>query len=447
MKKCIVMMLILALVLSVSGCGSEGSGIAVQRADQLALAGRAGERYAGIVVSENVVEITRDSSKRVEELYVEVGQEVKTGDKLFSYDSDELELELEKTQLEVEKMQNEQVTYTEQLEKLEKKLSRTYNESDKVRLTLEINTLKTTMMENDYNLKAKDKEIATLQEMLSNIDITAPVDGTIRKVDEEGQTGSYITIQQSGAYRVQGMVNEMSMANGLMAGSRVKIFSRVSDETWMGTVTAINTEDASQNNGDMWNSYGSVDTMTLSTSYLFDVELDSVEGLLLGQHVYMEMYVEEQPMEGLWIPESFITDMAMNEETFETTGMVWAENGNGRLEQKSVVLGMYDYMTGCYEIVSGITAGDWLADPANPGCEAGAAVSRREPEDFTGGEAETSAEPAATGEAVTEPAADESGIMLPIATYPEGEAHSGETETTDTTEDAEIADTAGTTEG
>lgn len=382
MKKLILVVLTLSMLLA--GCSGDESGVPVQRADQLALAGQAGERYAGVVVSEDVVEISRDHSKRIEELYVVVGQEVAAGDKLFSYDTDELELALEKTQLEVEKMNNEMVTYTEQLATLEKKLEKTRNDSDRVRLTLEINTLKTTMMEIEYTLKSKDKEITNLQGMLTNIDVVAPVDGTIRKVDEEGQTGSFITIQQSGAYRVQGMLNEMSMGGGIMPGSRVIIHSRVTDQTWMGTVTAINTADSSQNNGDMWYSYGVMDTMTLSSSYVFDVELDDVEGLLLGQHVYIELYIEQMPMEGIWIPESFIMDMTMDEQTYEMTGTVWVENGSGRLEQRSVVLGMYDYMTGCYEIVSGITAGDYLADPANPGCAAGASVSRREPADFGG---------------------------------------------------------------
>ena len=426
MKKWITMALVLALLASFAGCGSSEGGIPVQRADQLALAGKAGERYAGVVVSENVVEITRDSSKRIDELYVAVGQEVKAGDKLFSYDSDEVELALEKTQLEVEKMTNEQVTYTEQLEKLEKKLKNTWNETDKVRLTLEINTLKTTMMENEYNLKSKDKEIANLQEMLSNIDITAPVDGTIRKVDEEGQTGSYITIQQSGAYRVQGMINEMSMGGGLMPGCRVQVFSRVSDDTWMGTVTAINTSESSQNNGDMWNNYGVVDSMTLSSSYVFDVELDNVEGLLLGQHVYIELYLEQMPMEGVWIPESFIMDLGMNEETFEMTGAVWAENASGKLERRAVTLGMYDGMTGCYEILTGITAEDYLADPANPGSTAGAAVSRRVPEDFTAGAVEEElpdeSMPVET-EIMDELVGETGGLYdtaLPMETAPEG---------------------------
>lgn len=431
MKKGILVLLVLALVLGLCGCGGDGAAVTVQRADQLAIAGLAGERYAGIVVSENVVEITRDSTKRVEELYVKVGDEVKAGDKLFSYDSDELELALEKAQLEVEKMTNELADYKEQLEKLEKKLAKTWNDSDKVRLTLEINTLKATIMENEYNLKAKDKEIATLKEMLENIDITTPVDGTVRKIDEEGQSGSYITVQQSGAYRVQGMLNEMSMGGGIMPGSRVKVYSRVSEDTWMGTVTGINTADASQNNGDMWNNYGMMDTMTLASSYVFDVEMDSVEGLLLGQHVYIELFVEQMPMEGLWIPESFLTDLVMNEETFEMTAKVFAENSRGKLEQRTVTLGMYDGMTGCYEVLSGITAEDYLADPANPGCTAGAETMRREVEDFAGDQPSQEGDaPAEEDVADQESIPMEEGegqydIALPIETQPEGTEAAG----------------------
>lgn len=433
-KKWIVLAAAMALLLC--GCGEETT-VNVQRADRLAIAGQAGERYAGIVVSENVVEITRDTTKTVEELYVEVGQEVSAGEKLFTYDSDQLELELEKTQLEVEKMNNEQTTYTEQLEKLEKQLARTYNESTKVRLTLEINTLKTTMMENEYKLKSSATEIAKLQEMLNNIDITSPVDGTVRKIEEQGENGTYITIQQSGAYRIQGMINEMSMGNGLMVGSRVKAFSRVNADTWMGTVTSIVTEEASQNNSNSWYSYGLVDTMTTASSYVFYVELDSVEGLLLGQHVYMEVFLEEPEMPGLWIPEGSITDLAMDEQTYEMTGMVWADNGQGRLEQRTVTLGMYDGMTGCYEILSGLAETDYVADPAAPGCAAGATVSRREPEDFSGAE---------TQAAATEPPAQETedpyGIMSPIATAPEGQIPERGTETAEGTEPAEATEAA-----
>lgn len=419
MKKLTLIVTALALMLGICACGSDGAGISVQRADQLAAAGQAGDRYAGMVVSENVVEIQRDSSKTVEELYVEVGQEVKAGDKLFSYDSDALELDLEKAQLEVEKMENEQADYTEQLAKLEKQLSRTSNSSTKVRLTLEINTLKTTMMENDYNLASRKQEIEKLQEMLQNVDITTPVDGTIRQIDEEGQTGVYIMVQQSGAYRVQGNINEMSMGGSLMPGARVKIYSRVSDQVWMGTVEQIDTENPVQNENNMY--YGPSDNMTMTSTYPFYVTLDSVEGLLLGQHVYMEVEMQEQAMPGLWIPENFLTEITTDEQTFEMSAKVWVAGSNGKLTQRTVSLGMQDYMTGCYEILSGLAPEDYVADPMNPGCESGAPVTYREAEDFGGGAENQDV-------AVTAPAGEEENydIMLPQAEFPEGEIITGE---------------------
>ena len=68
MKKYVWAMLIVALLVSMTACGAGGSAVPVQRADQLTLAGQAEERYAGMVVNEDVVEITRDSSKKVAEL-------------------------------------------------------------------------------------------------------------------------------------------------------------------------------------------------------------------------------------------------------------------------------------------------------------------------------------------------------------------------------------------
>lgn len=380
-KKMILIAMVLALMLSVCACGAAEGGISVQRADQLAMAGTAGDRYAGMVVSENVVEIQKDNSKTVEELYVSVGQEVKAGDKLFSYDSDALELDLEKAQLEVEKMNGEQEDYTEQLAKLEKQLAKTKSDSTRVRLTLEINTLKTTMMENDYNLEAKKQEIEKVQGMLENVDILSPVDGTIRQIDEEGQSGCYIKVQQSGAYRIEGNINEMSMGS-LMVGARVKVFSRISDQTWMGTVEQIDTDNPVQDDNNYY--YDSSTDMSGSSNYPFYVSLDNTDGLLLGQHVYMEVEVEHMTMEGLWIPESFLTDLTMDEQTFEMTAKVYVAGSNGKLTLRSVSLGMQDYTTGCYEIVSGLAADDYVADPANPGCVSGASVTYRDVEDFGG---------------------------------------------------------------
>lgn len=399
-KRMVALMLAIALLTALSACSGKQEKISVQRADQLALSGQAQDRYAGKVVSENVVDIQKDSQKTILEVYVTEGQKVSAGDKLFTYDSEALQLDLEKLQLEVEKMGNERETYTDQLADLEDELANTWSDSAIVRLTLEINTLKTKLLEIDYQLKAKDKEIAKNKEMLENIDITAPVDGTIRKIDEQGESGAYITIQQNGAFQVKGRLNEMSMSNGLTMGARVKVISRLdSSKSWMGTVVKIDMEGNTQEGeaAPPWMGGGAVNDMASTTSYPFYVELDSTEGLLLGQHVYMEVASEEETMPGLWIPALYLMDITQNEESGEQTAHVLVADSHGKLVEKQVVLGSMNQMNGCYEILAGLNPEDYVADPTAPGSHAGAAVEYRNETDF-GGELPEESVPSETTE-------------------------------------------------
>lgn len=378
-RKFVSIALAMTMLATLCACGETGSGVSVQRAGELAMSGQSGNRYAAMVVSEDVTSINRDSSKSILELYVKVGDEVKAGDKLFTYDSEALALELEKQQLELEKMKNEQIEYSEQLEKLEKQLASTWNETEKSRITLEINTLKTTQLENDYSIISKENSIADIQEILANIDVYSPVDGVIRQINEDDPSASYITIQREGAYRIKGKINEMNI-NSLFPGMSIRAVSRVNSEiAWLGTVASVDTN--STDNSDSGYYYGYYDEMTSTSGYVFYADLENTDGLMLGQHVYVEVMGQE--LDGLWIPESFLCDISMDEDTFELSAYVWAADGN-KLEKRQVSLGGYDDLSGCYEILSGLESDEYVADPADPGCEAGAAVSKREASDFSG---------------------------------------------------------------
>ena len=384
LKKPISFILALLMVLSFAACADDGSAVPVQRADQLLYAAAAGERYAAMVVSEDVTGVTRDYSKTIAEVYVAVGDTVMAGDKLFSYDLEALELEHEKQLLELEKMKNEQTGYSEQLPKLEQQLARTYNELDKSRLNLEINTLKTTILENEYQIKAKEKSIGDIEEMLSNVDVLSPVDGTIRSINEDQSGQYYISVQRDGAYKLKGTLNEMSMYGGMSMGARVRAYSRLDENQWWdGTVIDIAMDEPEQNQGDYWYG-GAMDTMTTTSNYAFFVELDSLEGLLLGQHVYVELLTEDMG-EGLWIPESFIV-MEFDENSGEASSYVWAASKLGKLTKCPVTLGMYDGMKGAYEVVEGLSPEDFVADPMHPLCAEGANVSQRLVSDFSGEE-------------------------------------------------------------
>ena len=98
--------LILCLTVSLAACGSNDTAVYVQSVSDLTGMGgiAAGDRFPGMVVSENVTEIKKDSEKTVKEVLVKEGDDVNKGDKLFEYDTDELQLSLEKKQLELEQL-------------------------------------------------------------------------------------------------------------------------------------------------------------------------------------------------------------------------------------------------------------------------------------------------------------------------------------------------------
>lgn len=423
MRKSLCAVLALLLAASLTACSGKSGTVLVERADMLSQASIAGDRYAGMVVSENVAKITRDADKTIQELYVTEGQEVTAGQKLFSYDSDELSLSKDRLQLEYEKMQKDKSTYASQLKDLQSQLSKTSDASLKLQLNYQIRSVQADQSQLEYDMKAKKQEIDKITEALKNVVVTSPVEGSIRKIDENNTDGSgtYITIQKSGAYRVKGTFNELSARGGITVGATVKIISRLDPtQTWTGTVTEIDTnnyEDGSS--GDVaYPIYGGYDMgmmggMNGSTSYPFYVELDSTEGLLLGQHVYVQVTSAGSTLEGLYVPQYYLVNL----DTEMLTASMWVANSDNKLESRSVTLGAFDSARGAYEIVSGITAEDFVADPTAEGCAEGATVEYRQvPADLP-------TKPADSGEGDLPPEeTDEANVddpMGPVDTLPE----------------------------
>ena len=128
------------------------------------------------------------------------------------------------------------------------------------------------------------------------------------------------------------------------------------ESVWQGVVDTIETEPTSdQNNGGVV--YYGVDGGQQSSKYNFYVTLSSREGLILGQHVYIQpdLGLEAQP-EGLWLPSFYIAHD-------EDGSFVWAQSEEGTLEKRSVILGDYDSGNDRYEIRSGVEEGDFIAQP------------------------------------------------------------------------------------
>ena len=379
MKKFLCAVLVLCLAMSFAGCGNDGNAVSVQSVESLMnLGGIApGDRFPGMVVSENVTEVHKDSDKAIAEVLVREGDDVEEGQELFRYDMDQLQLALDKQKLELEQLKATIDNYKSQIEDLKKEEAKAWG-NNKLQYTIQIQSLEVDLKESELNLEAKEKEVARTEEMVGNTSVVSPVTGRITGINENGYDNygnplAYITIQQAGSFRIKATLGELQRG-GIMEGTRMKIVSR-SDETqvWYGTVTLVDYESPSQGNDNNYYIGGVMDPMTSSSKYPFYVELDSSEGLLLGQHVYLELDAGEEEQKGISISSAFI---AYDD---EGNPYVWAEK-NGKLEKRAVVLGEYDFMTDAMEILEGLTEGDYIAFPDPEFCAEGVSTTHSQPE-------------------------------------------------------------------
>ena len=377
MMKKMLLIFILVLSLALSGCGSGSGGVYVQSVEVLSSMGgiAPGDHFLGMVVSEHVTEIKKDSDKAVKELLVKEGDDVKKGQELFSYDTEELQLNLDKKTLELEQLKASIETYKSQIKQLEQERA-AVSGSERMRYTLEIQSTQVDMKEAELKIKTSERAVEDAATLLENSTVVSPIDGRVQNINEsgtnsQGEPAAYITIQQIGSYRIKGVLGELQRG-AIMEGDRVTMISRTDENlSWSGTVTLVDYENPSQGS-DMDRYYGmATDEMTASSKYPFYVELDSTEGLMLGQHLYIKLEAEEGQITGIPVGSAFVC--------YEEDGSayVWAET-KGKLEKRSVTLGEYNPMTDAQEILSGISLEDYIAFPDEQ-CREGAATTREEP--------------------------------------------------------------------
>ena len=191
-----------------------------------------------MVVSENAVEIKKENEKTVREIYVAEGDQVSEGDKLFSYDADELSLTLDKQKLEVDRLNATIDEKKEQISSVESDME-SASGNDYTQLNIQLRQLQTELTQAEYDKAAKQKDVDHTQKMMKDVDVKSPISGAVRKINEQGE-GAFMVIQQAGAYEVKGMLNEMSLGAGIMEGTPVVIQSRTDDsKTWNGTVRKV----------------------------------------------------------------------------------------------------------------------------------------------------------------------------------------------------------------
>ena len=374
--------------------GATGEAVTVESVASIVGAGPVGlaDRYAGMVVAGETAKVKRDSNKVVLETYVQEGDMVQAGTPLFAYDMEKMQLDLDELYLKKADYENTISSANAEISELEGQRDKA-KEEDKLSYTLQIDSRRADIREAEYNMAVNDRDIAAMEASLQNTTVASPIAGRIMSVDETGggddayyggqdPSGGgtagvdYITVTDVDSMRVQGNINEMN-AYALTEGMAMTIRSRMDKtQTWSGTLTGVDWENPVQNTnegGMVYISSDDSDEMTTASKYPFYIDLSSTDGLMLGQHVYIEPdNGDSEAPAGPMLPGYYLA--------YEDDGSayVWADNGSGKLEKRTVTLGVHDEGMDAWEIVDGLDQTDYIAFPME-GMAEGQATEKYDP--------------------------------------------------------------------
>ena len=289
MKKLLLITISLLCLLALSACGS-GSSSNFPNEDEYSseqLEIGSVNRFAGVIVASGETRVEKDENKTLASVSVAAGDTVTQGQVLFTYDSAQAQLDYDKAAIELEQLNISLQSYSEQKSSLEAEKTNA-GEGEQLSYTIQIQELETSIRETSYNISLKQKEVEKLANALNNLEVKAPTAGKVQSVNTEGGTDAngsplpFIVIMQTNAFRVKAYINEEN-AGDLSLGAPVTVRSRVSDDTWQGTVSSIDFENPIQSASDMGDS-----DVSSSSKYPAYIELSNSDGLMLGQHVFVE---------------------------------------------------------------------------------------------------------------------------------------------------------------
>ena len=304
----IVAAVVLLLVLRGFGGGSNADAVYVQSVGELMDGGITYvSRFSGVAESQKTEKVVYDAQKTVKEIFVAAGDTVKKGDKLFTYDTELMQLDVQQAQLEIESLQNTVSTANAQITQYQRERSGASG-SERLAYDAQIQQLQAEVNSTTYEIKTKQTELDRLKAGLENATVVAPVDGTVEAVGTAEQPldmeNTMVTLRNGGDLRIKGSVSEQNIRS-ITVGQEVIIRSRVdASQTWTGTIESIDTGSPEQSDSDMYSGSGGGERASF---YAFYVDLEEADGIIMGQHVTIEPdYGQTEVKDGIWLSSAFI---------------------------------------------------------------------------------------------------------------------------------------------
>ncbi|MEF8683611.1 UNVERIFIED_CONTAM: efflux RND transporter periplasmic adaptor subunit [Bacillus cereus] len=312
---------------------------------------------SGQIKPGNIESFYADSTKgKVKNIVVTEGQEVEKGTKLFSYDNEEINLQMKQTELD-QKMSS--IRYDLGKKKIDSlkteiKKARDGGATKEVTNPMEeqINELEMQQKTIELEKEKSQLQIEQLKQKQKDFTIYSNFAGVVQKLDKDaaqspsqsiGEQGkAFLQIASKEPFQIQGTLTELQKSQ-IQKDQTFTVTAKANNKKkWTGKITEISEFPTS---AEMAQTAGTGEGTQNISQYTYKASLDGQEGLSPGYHVSLQVNLENKTM--IAVPSKSIVEK--NEDTF-----IYVED-KGKLHKQNVKKGSID--GDWTEILEGVKVG------------------------------------------------------------------------------------------
>ncbi|PFM56455.1 efflux transporter periplasmic adaptor subunit [Bacillus cereus] len=312
---------------------------------------------SGQVKPGNIESFYADPTKgKVKDIAVKEGQEVEKGTKLFSYENEEINLQMKQAELDQKMADMRYDQGKKKIDSLKKEIKKAKDGGAGKEVTdpmeeqvseLEM-AQKTTDLEKEKG-KLQKEELSKKQKDLT---IYSNFAGVVQKLDKDaaqsssqalgGQGKAFLQVASKDPFQVQGTLTELQKSQ-IQKDQTFTVTAKANNKKkWTGKITEVSEFPTS---AEMAQGAGAGETTQNMSQYTYKASLDSQDGLSPGYHVSLQVNLENKTM--IAVPTKSIVEKG--EDAF-----VYIEE-KGKLRKQNVKKGATD--GDWTEIVEGVTVG------------------------------------------------------------------------------------------
>ncbi|PGC25934.1 efflux transporter periplasmic adaptor subunit [Bacillus pseudomycoides] len=312
---------------------------------------------SGQVKPGNIESFYADPTKgKVKDIAVKEGQEVEKGTKLFSYDNEEINLQMKQAELDQKMASMRYDQGKKKIDSLNKEIKKAKDSGAEKEVTdpleeqvseLEIQQ-KTTELEKEKG-QLQSQQLKKKQDELT---IYSNFAGVVQKLDKDaaqsstqamgGQGKSFLQIASKDPFQIQGTLTELQKSQIQKDQTFTATAKANNKKKWTGKITEISEFPTS---AEMAQAAGAGEGTQNMSQYTYKASLDGQEGLSPGYHVSLQVNLENKKM--IAVPSKSILEKAGNL-------FVYVED-KGKLRKQNVKKGSTD--GDWTEILEGVTVG------------------------------------------------------------------------------------------